>query len=389
MTLKKRDTFLPYALPYMDENEINEVIDTIKSCWISKGPKTMEFERQFADYIGVKHAIAMNSCTAALHIALVARGIGAGDEVITTPFTFVSSANIIIHAGAKPVFVDIDPATFTLYPQKIEAAITPQTKAIIPVHYAGHACDLDPIRAIAKKHGLFLLEDAAHAVETRYKGALIGNGADATAFSFYATKNLATGEGGMLTTDDDAFAEKARIYSLHGMSRNAWNRYSKGGSWFYEVLYPGYKYNMTDIQAAMGIHQLRKLPIMQGIRNKIASRYNESFGVMPELEIPASLSYTTHAWHLYPLRVNAEKSAVDRNTLIDMLTERNIGTSVHFIPVHLHPYYRDTFGYKRGDFPVAEREFDKVLSLPLYPSMTDDDVAYVIDAVQSIVRGEK
>ena len=389
MTLKKRDTFLPYALPYMDENEINEVIDTIKSCWISKGPKTMEFERQFADYIGVKHAIAMNSCTAALHIALVARGIGAGDEVITTPFTFVSSANIIIHAGAKPVFVDIDPATFTLDPQKIEAAITPQTKAIIPVHYAGHACDLDPIRAIAKKHGLFLLEDAAHAVETRYKGALIGNGADATAFSFYATKNLATGEGGMLTTDDDAFAEKARVYSLHGMSRNAWNRYSKGGSWFYEVLYPGYKYNMTDIQAAMGIHQLRKLPIMQGIRNKIASRYNESFGVMPELEIPASLSYTTHAWHLYPLRVNAEKSAVDRNTLIDMLTERNIGTSVHFIPVHLHPYYRDTFGYKRGDFPVAEREFDKVLSLPLYPSMTDDDVAYVIDAVQSIVRGEK
>lgn len=388
MKLTKRENFLPYALPYMDENEINEVVDTIKSCWISRGPKTYEFEKQFAEYIGVKHAIAMNSCTAALHIALIARGIGPGDEVITTPFTFVSSANVIIHAGATPVFVDVDPVTLTIDHKKIEEKITSKTKAIIPVHFAGHACDLDPLRAIAKKHNLFLLEDAAHAVDTRYNGDLIGKNAQTAAFSFYATKNLATGEGGILTTDDDEFAEKARILSLHGMSKNAWNRYSKGGSWFYEVIYPGYKYNMTDIQAAMGIHQLKKLPHMQKIRTHYAGLYNDAFKSMEELIIPASLPYTDHAWHLYTLRVNPEVSAVDRNALIEKLTEYNIGTSVHFIPVTMHPYYRDTFGYSKGDFPCAEQEFERILSLPLYPSMTKDDIEYVITAVQHIVRGK-
>lgn len=388
MALKKRETFLPYALPYMDENEINEVVATIKSCWISKGPKTMEFEKQFAEYIGVKHAIAMNSCTAALHIALIANGIGQGDEVITTPFTFVSSANVIIHAGATPVFVDVNPVTLTIDHTKIEEKITPRTKAIIPVHFAGHACDLDPLRAIAQKNNLFLLEDAAHAVDTRYKGDLIGKNAHAAAFSFYATKNLATGEGGILTTDDDAFAEKARMMSLHGMSKNAWNRYSKGGSWFYEVIYPGFKYNMTDIQASMGIHQLKKLPQMQKIRFQYAEMYTNAFKDMDELIIPASLPYTDHAWHLYTLRVNPEASAVDRNTLIEKLADLNIGTSVHFIPVPLHPYYRDTFGYSREDFPVAIGEYEKILSLPLYPSMSEDDMAYVIEAVQNIVRGK-
>lgn len=382
----RRNEFLPYNLPLIEDDEIQAVVDCLKSNWVTKGPKTVEFEQRFAEYVGAKHAIAVNSCTAGLHTALMAAGIGEGDEVITTPMTFASSANVIIHSGATPVFADINPKTMNIDPAEIEAKITARTKAIIPVHIAGLPCEMDEILPIARRNNLFVLEDAAHAVYTRYKGKMIGSIGDATAFSFYATKNLMTGEGGMVTTDNDELADKIRKYSLHGMSRNAWNRYSAKGSWFYEIEFPGYKYNMTDIQASLGLTQLAKLGFMQTIRELIAERYNEAFSKLPELEIPASLEYAQHAWHLYILKLNLERIQVNRAEFIELLKEENIGTSVHFIPVHLHPYYRDTYGYKYGDFPQAESVYDRIISLPLYPKMSEDDVQDVIEAVQRVVE---
>lgn len=382
----KRTEFLPYALPLIGEEEIKEVVDTLKSNWLSKGPKTMEFEKRFAEYVGAKHAIAMNSCTAALHIALIANGIGEGDEVITTPLTFTASANTIIHTGATPVFADVDEKTMCIDPNKIEEKITEKTKAIVPVHYGGQSCDLDKINEIAKKHNLLVLEDAAHAIYTTHKGQMIGSIGDTTSFSFYATKNICTGEGGMLTTNSDEIAEKARVMSLHGMSRNAWNRFSKGGSWYYEVLYPGYKYNMTDMQAALGLCQLNKLEDMQKVRKEYADLYNAAFSKMEELVTPIEVEGNRHAWHLYVLRINDEMLKIDRNKFIELLTEENIGTSVHYIPVHLHPYYMETYGYKEGDFPVAEKAFNGMVSLPLYPGMSKQDVEDVIDAVTRIIQ---
>lgn len=381
-----RTEFLTYGLPLIEEDDIAEVVDSLRSNWITKGPKTNEFEKQFAEYIGVKHAIAVNSCTAGLHLALVAAGLGTGDEVITTPMTFASSANIIIHTGATPVFADIDPVTMNIDVNEIRKKITPRTKAIIPVHIAGHPCELDEIMELAREHNLFVLEDAAHAVYTQYKGKMIGSIGNATAFSFYATKNLATGEGGMVTTNDDALAEKIRIMSTHGMSRNAWNRYSASGSWYYEILYPGFKYNMTDVTAALGITQLAKLERMQRVRLEIAERFNEEFGKMPELEIPVTHDYARHAWHLYILKLNLEKLSIDRTEFIEELKKAQIGTSVHFIPLTMQPYYRDKFGFQKGDFPQAETTFERIISLPLYPRMTQQDTEDVIEAVQGIVE---
>ena len=385
----RRQEFLPYALPLIENDDIEAVVDSLRSNWVTKGPKTVEFEKRFAEYIGVKHAIAFNSCTAGLHTTLIAAGIGEGDEVITTPMTFAASANVIIHAGATPVFVDIEPTTMNIDPNKIEEKITPRTKAIIPVHIAGFPCEMDEIMAIANKHNLFVLEDAAHAVHTRYKEKMIGSIGDATAFSFYATKNLMTGEGGMVTTDSDELADKLRVYSLHGMSRNAWNRYTAKGSWHYEITFPGYKYNMTDIQAALGLTQLGKLESMQSTRESIAFKYNQAFSTMPELEIPIDREYARHAWHLYIIKLNLEKISVDRAEFIELLREENIGTSVHFIPVHLHPYYSDTFGLERGFMPQAENVYDRIISLPLYPKMTDSDVQDVIEAVRIVADKAK
>lgn len=385
----KREQFLPYALPLIEDDDIQAVVDSLKSNWISKGPKTMEFEKRFAEYVGVKHAIALNSCTAGLHLALVAAEIGPGDEVITTAMTFAASANVIVHCGATPVLVDIDPKTMNIDPAKIEEKITPRTKAIIPVHLAGLPCEMDEIMAIAKRHNLFVLEDAAHATYTMYKDKMIGTIGNAAAFSFYATKNLATGEGGMLTTNDDALADKMRVLSLHGMSRNAWNRFSEKGSWYYEIEYPGYKYNMTDIQAAMGLTQLAKLQSMEDRREVIWQRYNEAFSALPELEIPTERDYARHARHLYILRLNLDKLKIDRAEFIELLKEENIGTSVHYIPLPYHPYYRDTFGYKPGDFPMTEAVFERILSLPLYPRMSDEDVCDVIDAVTRVVANNQ
>ena len=382
---KKRETFLPYAIPLIDEKDINEVVDTLKSGWVAKGPRTMEFEKRFADYVGAKHAIAMNSATAALHIALIAAGIKAGDEVITTSMTFAATVNTIVHIGATPVFVDIDPETGCIDADKIEEKINKKTKAIVPVHYSGHACDMDKIRNIADKYNLFVSEDAAHAIETYYKGDLIGKKGDCASFSFYATKNICTGEGGMLTTNRDDIALKARVMSLHGMSKGAWNRYGKGGAWRYDIEYPGFKYNMFDIQAALAKTQMDKLDFMQERRKEIINAYNEAFNKLDGVKTPMVREYTTHSWHLYVLRLELDKLTIDRDRFIELMGEDNIGTSVHFIPVHLMSYYRNNYGCKEGDLPLTEKYFETIVSLPLYPKMTDKDVKDVIDTVTSII----
>ena len=381
--MKKRETFLPYALPFWGDAEIDAVGDAIRSNWWSRGPKTAEFEENFADYLGAKYAVAVNSCTAALHTALAVRGIGPGDEVITSPMTFCSTANVIVHCGAKPVFADVDERTGCIDPQKMACAVTEKTRAIIPVHYAGRPCDMQGIEALAKEHDLFMLEDAAHAVGTEYGGHPVGARGTA-AFSFYATKNLATGEGGMLVTDDEKLVEKARVFTSHGMSRGAWNRYAKGGSYRYDVETAGYKYNMTDIQAALGLCQLERLDFMQKKRAQYTARYDARLSGLPGVQIPPVSIFGQCSNHLYIIRVQEDALDIDRDGFIDELTALNIGTSVHFIPVHLHPFYRTQFGTKEGDFPIAERIFSQSISLPLYPSMTEEDVEYVADAVCAI-----
>lgn len=384
---KKREKFIPYNLPDITDAEINEVVDTMRSGWVAKGPRTNEFEKCFAEYLGAKHAVAMNSCTAALHVALLTQGIGPGDEVITTPMTFASTANTVLHTGATPVFADIDYRTACIDPDDIERKITPRTRAIVPVHYSGQVCDLDRIYQIADKYGLFVSEDAAHALWSRYKGRLIGNGLRGTAsYSFYATKNLCTGDGGMLVTDSDEIDRRARIFAGQGMSKNAWNRYAKGGTWRYDICEPGYKYNMFDIQAAMGLKQLERLEEMQAKRLRIAAKYQEEFGKIDAIEPPFVPGYTTHCWHLYVVRIVPELLNIDRDRFIEELNERNVGTSVHFIPVTYMSAYTSRFGFREGDFPNAEKHFSRLISLPLYPGLTDGQVQYVIDAVKDIVE---
>ena len=382
----RREDFIPYNLPNITEAEIDEVVDTLRSGWIAKGPRTIKFEKEFAEYLGAKHAIAVNSCTAALHISLLTQNIGPGDEVITTPMTFASTASTILHCGAKPVFADIDYRTGCIDPDEVEKKITPRTKAIVPVHYSGQVCDLDRIYELADKHGLYVSEDAAHALWSRYKGRLIGNGLrGAASYSFYATKNLATGDGGMLVTDRDDIAERARILVGQGMSHNAWNRYAKGGSWKYDIVEPGYKYNMFDIQAALGLVQLSRLEEMQKRRLEIAAVYQEEFGKIDAVEPPFVPEFATHCWHLYVLRVLPELLTIDRDQFIVELNERNVGTSVHFIPTHTMTAFRK-LGWKEGDFPMTEKHFERIISLPLYPSMTDEQVQYVVAAVRDIVE---
>lgn len=376
---------IPYALPYTGEEEIKEVISAIESNWLSRGPKTHEFESKFAEYVQSPYAIGLNSCTAGLHLAQLALGIGPGDEVITTPYTFVATANTILHCGATPVFVDIDPQTLNLNPDLIEEKITPRTKAIIPVHFAGYPCEMDRIQEIAARYNVKIIEDAAHAVYTKYKDKFIGSISDITCFSFYATKNLSTGEGGMLTTASEEIADKIRVMSLHGMSKNAWNRYSEKGSWFYEVEYPGFKYNMTDIQAALGLVQLQRLEYMQSLRTKYAEMYNKAFAEYEELILPQDSTEHRHAWHLYVIRLREDLLTITRNELIEFLKEAGIGTSVHFIPVPYHPYYRN-LGYNIEDYSYALTAYEAAISLPLYPGMTEEQVNYVIEVVRSIIN---
>ena len=379
-----RQEFLPFAPPLIGEEEINEVVATLRSGWITTGPKTKRFETNLAAYLGASGALALNSCTAALHTALVTLGVGPGDEVITTPLTFAASVNVIEHVGARPVLVDVEADTLNIDTALVERAITPRTKAIIPVHFAGHPVDLDPLYDAAQRRGLAVLEDAAHALAARYKGRLIGSGENPVAFSFYATKNLTTGEGGMLTGNPE-FLERARLISLHGMSRDAWKRYDKGGKWYYEVLYPGFKYNMTDIQAALGLWQLKKLPGFEERRRAVVALYDQAFAQEDALETPVERPEVEHAWHLYVLRLRLEALRIDRDQFIEELTNRNIGTSVHFIPIHLHPYYRDKYAFTPESYPIAFSNYRRMISLPLNVRLSDADVADVIEAVRDVV----
>jgi dTDP-4-amino-4,6-dideoxygalactose transaminase len=380
-----RGKFLPFAQPAIGEEEIAAVVDTLRSDWITTGPKTQLFGRRFAEYIGCKNALPLNSCTAGLHTALVALGIGPGDEIITTPMTFTASVNVIEHVGARPVFVDVEPDTLNIDPGKVKTAVNNRTKAIIPVHFGGHPVELDLIHEIASRHDLYVVEDAAHALAAKYKHRMIGSASNPVAFSFYATKNLTTAEGGALT-GEDAFLAKAGVISLHGMTRDAWKRYGNSGSWFYEISTPGFKYNMTDIQAAIGLAQLDKLPAFQKRRREIVQKYNQAFAGLGIFDLPVERKHVEHAWHLYVLRLKLEHFSIDRAKFIEEMGARNIGCSVHFIPMHIHPYYRDKYHFKPDDFPVAHREYQRLVSLPLHPRLSDDDVQDVIDAVLDIVK---
>jgi dTDP-4-amino-4,6-dideoxygalactose transaminase len=382
----KRNKYLNYNLPSIGKAEIDEVVDTLKSGWLTTGPKTVQFENEFKKYVGSKHAVAISSCTAGLHLGLLAAGIKKGDEVITTPYTFVSTILSILEVGAKPIFVDIRKDTLNIDECQIESKISRCTRAILPVHFAGLPCEMNVISRLANKYDLFIIEDAAHAVGSVYRNKKVGNIGDVTSFSFYATKNLTTGEGGMVTTNDDRIAERVRILSLHGISKDSFKRYAKGGSWYYEVLEQGYKYNMMDIQAALGIHQLRKLDKMNERRAEIAQQYNRAFTNLDEIIANPLPENIRHSWHLYALQLNLIKLRINRNIFIEELKSRNIGTSVHFIPIFHHPYFQNVLRDKPEAFSVTEMVFNRVLSLPLYPSMTSADVKYVISAVVDIIR---
>jgi dTDP-4-amino-4,6-dideoxygalactose transaminase len=385
-TARRRD-FLPFNPPLVGEEEIREVVDTLRSPWITTGPKTRRFEEEFTAYLRAPGALAVNSCTAAMHVALACLDLSPGDEVITTPMTFTATVNVIEHVGARPVLVDIEPDTLNIDPAKVEAAITPRTRALLPVHYAGHPVERDVLEELARAHDLALIEDAAHALPASFRGQPIGSGPNPVAFSFYATKNLTTAEGGMLTAAPE-FLERARIVALHGMSRDAWKRYDQGGSWRYEVVAPGFKYNLTDIASAIGLCQLRKLERFHRRRLEIVEAYTRAFGAEQALEPPVQRAHVEHAWHLYVLRLRPEALRIGggRDQFIDELTKRNIGTSVHFIPIHLHPYYSKKYGYLASDFPVAFSNFERLLSLPLHPGLTDQDVTDVIEAVLDVVQ---
>ncbi len=395
-----RKTFLPFSPPCIGKEEIDEVVDTLRSDWITTGPKVKRFEDEFAEEVNAPAALALSSCTAALHLALVTLGIGPGDAVLTTPMTFCSGVHVIEQVGARPILVDVEPDTLNIDPAKIRDALKKlsvqqkpghQVKAVLPVHLYGHPCEMDSLLEIAREYHLAVIEDAAHALPANYKSWTIGSHVTTspvpvlTCFSFYATKNLTTAEGGMLTGSLDAI-EEARAWSLHGMNRDAWKRYGAGGSWFYEVTRPGFKYNMTDLQAAIGLHQLAKLHLFRARRAEIARRYNAAFSQLDQFQTPTERSEVVHAWHLYVLRLNLDRLNICRNRFIEELEARNIASSVHFIPIHLHRYYREKYGFSPEDFPVANREFQRIVSLPAHPGMSDRDVNDVIEAVTDIAR---
>ena len=380
----KRDQ-IPFFVPSIGEEEIRLVVETLQSGWLTTGPKVRRFEQDFAERVGARHAIAVNSATAALHLGLEAIGISAGQEVLVPTMTFAATAEVVIHLGAKPVLVDCCPDTLNIDPQDIKKKITPRTKAIIPVHYAGQPCDMDRILAIAQAHDLRVIEDAAHAIPARYCDRTIGTIGDVTCFSFYANKTITTGEGGMITTDDDRLAERMRIMTLHGISKDAWKRYSAEGSWYYEILAPGYKYNMTDLAASLGICQLRRCDEFWEGRQRCARMYDEGFAAVPEVSVPCVELNVQHAWHLYVIQLELDHLRIGRSDFIKELADAGIGTSVHYMPLHMHPYYRDALGYQPDDLPVARSAYDRIVSLPIYPRMSDDDVRYVVDNVKRIV----
>lgn len=378
--------FLPFALPEIGDEEIAEVVDTLRSGWVTTGPKAKRFEADFAAWLGEPglHCIAVNSATAGLHLALEALGIGPGDEVITTTHTVTATAEVVRYLGADVKLVDIDPTTLNIDVAAVEAAITPRTKAIIPVHYAGLAADMSGILAVARRHGLRVVEDAAHAMPTTHGGRLVGTlASDATVFSFYANKTITTGEGGMLVTRDAALARRAQVMRLHGMNRDAFDRFTaKVPSWYYEIVAPGFKYNLTDIGAALGLHQLRRLPAFHAKRERLAAAMDQSLAGLPLVLPPRPPAGDLHAWHLYVIRL-ADGASIERDRFIEKLFDAGIGCSVHYIPLHLHPYWRERYGLEPGMFPHSQRAYERMVSLPLYTRMTEADVARVGDACRA------
>ncbi|MDY3831085.1 MAG: DegT/DnrJ/EryC1/StrS family aminotransferase [Candidatus Ventricola sp.] len=387
---KVRSDWMPFCVPDISDAEVQAVSDTVRSGWWAKGPRTIEFEKRFAEYVGAKYCVGVNSCTAALHLALMTQGIGPGDEVITTPLTFASSANTILHVGATPVFADIDPETGLIDPKEIEKKITDKTRAVVPVHYSGLAADIGEIGRLCDRYGLFLSEDAAHAVETRYNGELIGHHPKgAVSYSFYATKNLACGEGGALVTDDEEVYKKASILSCHGMSAGSWNRYGKSGSWRYDIEEPGFKYNMFDIQAALALAQLARMDDMQRRRFEAVDVYEQAFRDVPQLRLQKTPDYCHHSRHLYILRIVPEMLTISRDQFIEELKARNVGVSVHFIALHTMSAYTKRYGYKPEDFPKAYAFSESEISLPMYSTLGREKAQYVADAVLDIVKKYK
>jgi dTDP-4-amino-4,6-dideoxygalactose transaminase len=380
-----RDDFLVFGKPCIGEAEIEELLDTVRSGWLGTGPKTRRFEEMFAEYIGVQHAVAVSSCTGALFLALRVLGIGPGDEVITTPLTFVATANVIQHVGARPVFVDVDPNTGLIDVGRIPAAVTSRTRAILPVHLYGGPCDMETIRSIADQSGLRVIGDAAHAIEAAWRDRKVGAQGDLACFSFYATKNICTGEGGMVTTDDDHLAARLRTLRLHGLSSDAWKRFGKPGHAVYEAIEVGYKQNLTDMQASLGLHQLSRVERNLERRADIWRRYDEAFADSQELDRPSTnVENGRHALHIYALNLRLDRLSVDRAGFVSALQAENVGCGIHYTPVHLHPIYREEFGYVEGDFPRAERAGAATLSLPLSPCLTGQEVDDVIRAVRKV-----
>lgn len=383
---------IPFHRPSIGEEEIAEVIATLRSGWLTTGPRTAQFEREFRQYLGVPYSLGVNSCTAGLHLALAALNIGPGAEVITTPLTFCASVNVILHVGATPVLADVD-ADGNIDPVSVAQRITPRTRAIIPVHLAGLPVNMRAIWELARTHGLAVIEDCAHAVGARYQGWPVGAGnpelglfSDASAYSFYATKNLTTGEGGMLVTHREEVAERARMLCLHGISKDAWNRYTDRGKWFYDVLEPGFKYNLSDLQSAIGIHQLRKLEAFTERRAELAALYRKLLEGAPEFELPRARPDSRHAWHLYLLRLNLDRLTIDRAAFIDLMRERGIGSSVHFIPIPLHTFFAPYLAGGANQTPRALSLYPRIVSLPLFPGMTGEDVEAVVSVILDIAR---
>lgn len=386
MTTPALSISVPFHRASLGEDEVDAVAAVIRSGWLTMGPRTFEFEKQFAQYVGAAHAIAVSTGTAALHLSLEAAGIRARDEVIVPTNTFTATAEAVTYLGARPVLADIDPVTMNLDPADAARRITPKTRAIIPVHLAGLPCDMEAIHTLARERGLRVIEDAAHALPSTYRGVRIGSLSEFTCFSFYATKTLTTDEGGMVTTNDAVAAGRIRLMRLHGIERDAWNRYRHDGSWRYEVVEAGFKYNFTDLQSALGLVQLAKCDALREDRRRIAEKYSAAFGANDALETPPVRAGSQSSWHLYILRLCLDRLNVDRDAFIERLREKGIACSVHFIPLHLHPFYRQAYGYCAGDFPAAEREYARCLSLPIFPGMSDDEINAVIDGVTDTVE---
>jgi len=384
MTTSTATKSVPFHVPSIGEEAIRAVTETLESGWITTGPKTRSFEEAFARFIGVRHALAVSSCTAALHLSLDAARLSEGDEVLVPTLTFAATGEVVTYFKAKPVLVDVDPVHFNLSAEDAKRKITPKTKVIMPVHFGGHPCRMDSILDLAATSGLTVIEDAAHAIPAKFRGQNIGTLSPMTAFSFYATKTLTTGEGGMVTTNDDALANRVSLMRLHGMSRDAWKRYTAEGTWRYELTEAGYKYNLTDPQAALGLVQLSHCEEMWQRRAEIAQKYDSALMLLEAYRTPQTAQDVQNAWHLYVVLVEPSALRIHRDQVIEELRQRGIGTSVHFIPLHLHPYYQKNWGYRRGEFPVAEDYFDRCISLPIYPSMADEDINYVIEALQDI-----